>query len=54
MDQLMPLPLSVSYFSDIQTGFTFLVTAHPGSPGQRAAKWLCVCELRVVIRIILQ
>ena len=23
--------------------FTFLVPAHPGSPGQRAVKWVCVC-----------
>jgi len=30
--QLMPLPLTVSCFSKIQTGFTFLVPAHPGSP----------------------
>ena len=32
----MPLPLTVSCFSKIQIGFTFLVPAHPGSPGQRA------------------
>jgi len=43
MAQLMPLPLTVSCFSKIQTGFTFLVPAHPGSPGKRAAKWVCVC-----------
>ena len=30
--QLMPLPLTVSCFSKIQIGFTFLVAAHPGSP----------------------
>jgi len=41
--QLMPLPLTVSCFIEIQIHFTFLVPAHPGSPGQRAAKWLCVC-----------
>jgi len=41
--QLMPLPLTVSCFSKIQTGFTFLVLAHPGSPGQRAVKRRCVC-----------
>ena len=35
--QLMPLPLTVSCFSKIQIGFTFLVPAHPGSPGKRAA-----------------
>jgi len=50
MAQLMPLPLTVSCFSKIQIGFTFLVPAHPGSPGQRAIKRLCmcVCDLQVV------
>ena len=43
MAQLMPLPLTVSCFSKIQIGFTFLVLAHLGSPGQRAAKSVCVC-----------
>ena len=43
MAQLMPLPPTVSCFSEIQIGFTFLVQAHPGSPGQRAAKRVCVC-----------
>jgi len=43
MAQLMPLPLTVSCYSKIQTGFTFLVPAHPGSPGQRAVKRVCVC-----------
>ena len=44
MAQLMPLPLIVSCFSKIQIGFTFLVPAHPGSPGKRAFKWyVCVC-----------
>jgi len=43
MAQLMPLPLSISRFSKIQIGFTFLVPAHPGSPRQRAVKWMCVC-----------
>ena len=42
MAQLMPLPLTVSCFSEIQIGFTFLVPAHPGSPGQRAIKRVCV------------
>jgi len=40
--ELMPLPLTVSYFSKIQIGFTFLVPAYPGSPGQRAVKRMCV------------
>ena len=43
MFQLMPLPLTVSCFSKIQIGFTFLVLAHLGSPGKRAVKRVCVC-----------
>ena len=43
MAQLMPLPLTVSCFSKIQIGFTYLVLAHPGSPGKRAVKWMYVC-----------
>ena len=42
MAQLMPLPLTVSCFSKIQIGFTFLVPARPGSSGQRAIKLVCV------------
>ena len=42
MAQLMPLPLTVSCSSKIQIGFTFLVPAHPGSPGKRAVKRVCV------------
>ena len=38
MVQLMPLPLTVSCFSKIQIGFTFLVPAHPGSPERTAVK----------------
>jgi len=38
--QLMPLPLTVSCFSKIQIGSTFLVTAYPGSPGKRTVKWV--------------
>ena len=43
MAQLMPLTLTVTCFSKIQTGFTFLVPAHLGSPGKRAVKRVCVC-----------
>ena len=43
MAQLMPQPLTVSCFSKIQIGFTFLVLAHPGSPRKRAVKRVCVC-----------
>jgi len=42
MAQLMPLLLTTSCFSKLQMGFTFLVPAHPGSPGQRAVKRVCV------------
>ena len=41
--RLMPLPLTVSCYSKIQIGFTFLVPAHLGRPGQRAVKRVCVC-----------
>ena len=43
MAQRIPLPLTVSCFSKTQIGFTFLVLAHLGSPGQRAVKRVCVC-----------
>jgi len=46
MVQLMPLPLAVSCFSKIQIGFTFLVPAHPGSPGKRAVKRVSFGYLR--------
>ena len=39
----MPLPLTVSCFSKIQIGFTFLVPAHLGCPGKRAVKRVYVC-----------
>jgi len=42
MAQMMPLPLTVSCFRKIQIGSTFLVPAHPGSPGKRAGKRVCV------------
>ena len=48
MAQLMPLPLTVFYFSKIQIGFTFLVPAHLGSSGKIAVKRVCVCN-RVVL-----
>ena len=49
MAQLMPLPLTVSCFSKIQFGFAFLVPAHPGSPGKRAVKRVCVCVFKLKI-----
>ena len=49
--QLMPLPLTVSCFSKIQIGFTFLVTAHFGSPGKRViiCARVCVCMSMLVV-----
>ena len=52
MAEWIPLPLTVSCFSKIQIGFTFLVPAHPGSPRQRAVKqvceWLYFCGLDLI------
>ena len=48
MAQLMPLPLTVSCFSKIQIGFTFLVPAHVGSLGNGP---LNVC-VRVCVRVL--
>jgi len=55
--QLMPLPLTVSCSSKIQIGFTFLVPAHPGNPGKRAVKRVCVCVClgkRIVFFLLLE
>ena len=43
MAQLMPLPLTVSCFSKIQTGFTFLVLAYPSSHANKGPLNGCVC-----------
>jgi len=49
MAQLMPLPLTVSCFSKILIGFTFLVPAHPGSRGKGPLNGcVCVFKIRVV------
>ena len=56
MAQLMPLPLTISCFSKIQVGFTFLVLAYPGSPGKRAIKrvmmmmmmMICIFEIQIL------
>ena len=50
MAQPMPLPLTVSCFTKIQIGFTFLVLAHPSSPGQRAIKRGCVFHVLEILR----
>jgi len=54
MAQLMPSPLTVSCFSKIQIGFTFLVAAHLGSPGKgplNGCVCVCVCVFCYVIII---
>ena len=50
MAQLMPLPLTVSCFSKIQIGFTFLVPPHLGSPGKKPLN-RCVCVLSRTTRV---
>ena len=52
MAQLMPLPLTVSCFSKIQIGFTFLVPAHLGSSEHRAVKRVCVCVIPLFVSVI--
>jgi len=49
MAQLMPLPLAVSSFSKIQTGFTFLVPAYPGCPGKMAVKRVMMMMMMMMI-----
>ena len=54
MAQLMPVPLTVSCFSKIQIGFTFLVLADLDSPGKGplngcVAVWLkCMYNVKFV------
>ena len=45
MAQLMPLPLTVSCFSKIQIGFTFLVPAYPDKGPLNLCVCVCVYEL---------
>jgi len=47
--QLMPLPVTVSCFSKIHIGFTFLVPAHLGSPEQKAVKRVCVVTNGMIV-----
>ena len=57
MAQLMPLPLTVSCFTKIQIGVTFLVPAHLGSPEKRAVQRVCACAcvcVRVCVRACYQ
>ena len=50
MAQLMSQPLTVSRFSKIKIGFTFLVQAYPDSPRKRAVKRACVCVSRLQLQ----
>ena len=43
MAQWIPLPLTVSCFSKIQIGFTFLVPAHPRVVPDKGPLNVCVC-----------
>ena len=51
MAQLMPQPLTVSCFSKIQIGFTFLVPDHTGSLGKRAVN-ISVCDILILHKIL--
>jgi len=50
MAQLMPLPLIVTCFSKHQIGFTFLVPAYLGNPGQKAVKRVVVVTYLFSVR----
>jgi len=53
MSQLMPLPLTLSRFSRIQVGFTFLVPAYPGSPGKGPLNvYVCACACACVCVLV--
>ena len=45
MAQLMPLPLTISCFSKIRIGFTFLVPAHLVCPGKGPLNGCCCCSI---------
>jgi len=49
----MPLLLTVSCFSKIQIGFTFLVRAHSGSTGQRAVKRVLLLYMYMSLVVLL-
>ena len=53
MAQLMLLPLTVSCFSKIQIGFTFLVPAHLGTAGKGPLN-VCLCMYVCVYADVLQ
>jgi len=45
------MPLTVFCFSKIHIGFTFLVQADPGSPGQRAVNRVCVINKPTTVEL---
>ena len=51
MAHRMPLPLTVSCFSKIQIGFTFLVPAHLGSPGKGLLNGCVRAYVRACVRV---
>jgi len=51
MAQLIPLPLTVSCFSKIQIGFTFLVSAHLASPGKGPLNGCRCCCCYLCVRV---
>ena len=53
-DPADPLPLTVSCFSKIQIGFTFLVPAHPGGSGQglEGREMVVVVVVVVVVKVV--
>jgi len=51
MAKLMPLSLIVSFFSEIQTGFTFLVPAHPDKEPLNVCVCVCVCVSFIVLAL---
>ena len=52
--QLMPLTLTVSCFSKIQIGFTFLVPAHPRSPGKQPLNWHMCLSVCISVRFCIE
>ena len=58
MAQLMPLPLTVSCFSKIQIGFSFLVLAHPVVPDKgplNVCVYVCIhLNIQKIFRIFIR
>ena len=52
MAQLMPLPLTVSCFSKIQIGFTFLVPPPPRVVPDKGPLNVCVCVVELLLLLL--